>query len=532
MNINQHDLSDDELDHLFRDSAEKTDFDFDPDSWTKMSQKLDAVDLPASGENQTKNVWLKRGLPILLALLFLIGGYYLFTPSSKQATTSPTKQKNSSENESKVDAKKHVTTDKVDTGNLKNDVLEQKSDSKTDINNSKPSTYENKKAERKIKIATKLEKEEEALFNKKAENASKFQENGIVKNSAKLSAKQAFVENSQTSKKNIVPVDKQNDDLVNKTIAETNVTTQERITNNISGKTKKEGKNSKENSGINTNQAPINKDIISPTSINQEIEKLSESNSIAIITEEKAERWQLEGIKSLTPKGVFFKSNFNLPLIVFESPKTELPIPTSKSTSFKRGLNLRLAVSPDFSLITTDKIARLGTNWAALLEYRFNNRLSLHTGVIRSMKYYNAYPESYAWPYSWPDPPVLIDINATCKMLDIPLNLRYDITQKPNSRLFVSAGATSYVMLNEKYTYNYENQWDPKIKWRNWEGKTGSYYLSVLNFSFGYEHQVFRRLSLQAEPFLKVPIGKVGFGKVNLSTIGIFVSAKYPIARF
>ena len=69
MNKHKHDLPDDELDHLFRDSAEKMDFDFDPDSWTKMSQKLDAANLPASGNNQAKNIWLKRGLSVLLALL-------------------------------------------------------------------------------------------------------------------------------------------------------------------------------------------------------------------------------------------------------------------------------------------------------------------------------------------------------------------------------------------------------------------------------------------------------------------------------
>jgi hypothetical protein len=109
------------------------------------------------------------------------------------------------------------------------------------------------------------------------------------------------------------------------------------------------------------------------------------------------------------------------------------------------------------------------------------------------------------------------------------LNIRYDITQKNKSRMFVTTGVTSYVMLNEKYIYNYENPADPAIKWKNWEGKTGIYKLSNINFSAGYEYQFFRKLSLQVEPFVKVPVSKVGFGKVNLSTIGIFFSAKYPI---
>ena len=311
-------------------------------------------------------------------------------------------------------------------------------------------------------------------------------------------------------------------------ISETSLVVREDNINTISDK--KETKNNKSNTNSEKNGTQISKNntIANQTPISQNIPL---SHSITN-TDGTIGHWQLGNIKNLTPKNSILKANFNLLIITFEVPKVEPTIPTSKSTSFKKGLNLRLSVSPDFSIVTVDEIARLGSNWVALLEYRFNNRFSLHTGVIRSTKYYDSYPESYEWPSNWSQPPILIDINATCKMLDIPLNVRYDITQKTNSRWFVSSGLTSYVMLNEKYTYNYENPSDPKIKWRDWQGKTGPYYFSVLNFSFGYEHQLFRRLSLQAEPFLKVPIGKVGFGKVNLSTIGIFISAKYPIARF
>ncbi len=219
-----------------------------------------------------------------------------------------------------------------------------------------------------------------------------------------------------------------------------------------------------------------------------------------------------------------------MPIFAFESPQKETPVvPKSTTQSFKKGLNFRFGVSPDMSLVTMDELTKSGNNLAFLLEYRFNKRLSIQGGVLRSMKYYDAYPESYEWPSNWPTPPKLIDINATCKMLDIPVNVRYDISQKQLSRWFVSAGATSYIMLNEKYVYNYENPYDPKIKWNKWEGKTGPYYLGVLNFSMGYEYQLFGKLSIQAEPFFKLPIAHIGKGQVNLSTLGLLVSAKYPI---
>ena len=206
----------------------------------------------------------------------------------------------------------------------------------------------------------------------------------------------------------------------------------------------------------------------------------------------------MKELYQLSPKGIFIQSKFNLPAIIFENKvATQTNISTSKSTAFKKGLYLRLATSPDLSLITMHNMTKPGSDWAALLEYRFNNRLSIYSGIIRSMKYYDATPESYQWPSDWKQPPALININASCKMLDIPLNIRYDITQKNKSRLFVSTGITSYVMLNEKYVYNYENPADPAIKWKSWEGKTGMYKLSTINFSTGYEYQLFRKLSVQ-----------------------------------
>jgi Outer membrane protein beta-barrel domain len=545
MNINQHDLSDDELDHLFRDSAEMMDFDFEPDSWTKMSQKLDAVNLPAPSENQAKNVWLKRGLPILLVLLFMTGGYYVFTSSSKQATTTiQTNLKNSSENESESSDKKYVTTDNVNTDNSiteKTNTPESKNDLKNNINTSESVSYENKKTESRINTVSKSEEKSKVLVNEKSVNASKIQKSIIAQkgNSAKIVGNQTFEANKKSLKAKTFSTEKSNENLTNTVTsdAEKSLFVNENIVNNISGKTHKGAKSqkTKENSETNNAQIPTNQssNISSQTTNNQIV--TTNSNAIATDLVEKNERLQLGDIKNITFKNGVFKSNFNLPIIAFSSPKVEPVIPTSKSTSFKKGLYLRLGVSPDYSFITTDETARLGSNWSALLEYRFNKRFSVHSGVIRSMKYYNAYPASYEWPSNWGTIPYsLIDINASCKMFDIPLNFRYDITQNSKNRLFVGAGLTSYVMKNEKYTYNYENPNISGIKWREWEGVSQKkpFYASTLNFSLGYEQHFFRKLSIQAEPFVKVPIKKVGFGKVNLSTIGIFISAKYPIAKF
>ncbi|GGD63462.1 hypothetical protein GCM10011514_29360 [Emticicia aquatilis] len=535
MNINKHEMSDDELDHLFRESAESMDFDFDPDSWTKMSQKLDAVALPPSS-GRGASPWPKRSLLLLIGLLVFVGGYYSLKSSTNQSGEATDSATQASKNETtNTDSKKYVVTDKVDTDNLSKNETTKAEENKTNNEIAENTPTTNKENRTKNKISTPTTENAESFEKKKIVDKTIVTEKSISKNSVvntknrtaltKKSYKEISTRNSSSS----VVVERK---LVEKS-EKNNVNSAEKemySRNNaevIKTKETKSRKRSTENiPSSNTNEG-INTLAQGNSILNNGATQLSNAPTGSIIEEN---RLALKNLDLLAPKGTFIKSSITLPIVAFENPQTQAPIiPKSTSQSFKKGLYLRVGISPDVSFVTSDELTKFGSNSAILLEYRLNKRLSVQSGVLRSMKYYDAYPESYEWPYNWPSPPKLIDINATCKMLDIPLNIRYDLSQKPLSRWFVSFGATNYVMLNEKYVYNYENPNDPKIKWKMWQGKTGAYYFGVLNFSVGYEYQLFRKLSIQAEPFFKMPIAQVGFGHVKLSSLGLLVSAKYPI---
>lgn len=509
-------MSDDELDRLFSESAEKIDFDFDPDSWTKMTQKLDEVALPPSS-GRSASPWPKQSLLLLIGLLAFIGGYFLLNPSanlSKEMLVSASKTTDIEQKRN--DSKKYVETSKVDTDNLKTNKTTTETIENTKSANVNITTkaadilVENdKNSEIKKSIETKksIEKQKIAFSNKMLEKHSKK-----IKNNGFLERNNDIRNNSEDTISSKVS----NEFNTNNGLAQSEEFSATKQALKFNRKTNESQASS--NSVINSNVVGLNNN--SQT-----------NNSVPPTLTIEENRLSFKNLGLLSPKGTFIKPSINLPIIAFESPQKEKPVvPKSSPQSFKKGLYFRFGVSPDMSLITMNELTKFGSNLAFLLEYRFNNRLSIQGGVLRSMKHYDAYPESYEWPYNWPSPPKLVDINATCKMLDIPVNIRYDISQRKLSRFFVSAGATSYIMLNEKYVYNYENPADPEIKWKSWEGKTGPYYLGVLNFSMGYEYQLFRKLSLQAEPFFKLPISQVGFGQVNLSTLGLLVSAKYPIS--
>lgn len=553
MNVNQHDLSDDELDRLFSDAAEKSDFDFDPDSWKKMSQKLDAVNSTVSGESQAGNVWLMRGLFPLLALLGIVGAYYFFKPTTKseQEKTLQTKQKSSSTKSIETNTKKDVATDKVDTDNFENKEISNESDAEiSSKENTNTLEKENTNALKSDSYKKESIKDNAVSTNRNAESVAKnveSKENSLSKNTTSITKK----ENTSLSKKRneTTSLGKYS---ITKNIQATDISATQSVENVVSndspennslsknneailalGSNKKTSKTSKSKIKSADNNYQINNTngvVDNQTPIVQTTDVAPQTPQVVEVTQEKN---TLGNLKSLMVKSGNFKTKFIFPTIVFESPKVKPIIPPS--TSFNKGLYLRLGVSPDFSVVSFDETARLGSNWAALLEYRLSKRFSVQSGIIRSMKYYNAYPASYEWPSNWGTVPYsLVDINASCRMFDIPLNVRFDVSQKTKSRWFVGAGLTSYVMKNEKYIYNYENPNSSWIKWREWEGVSQKkpFYASTLNFSIGFEQQFFRRLSIQAEPFIKTPLKKIGFGQVNLSTIGVLVSAKYPIAKF
>ncbi len=221
-------------------------------------------------------------------------------------------------------------------------------------------------------------------------------------------------------------------------------------------------------------------------------------------------------------------------------PQAEPAVENTARPIRERGLSIRVVWSPDLSAVGIKNFTRPGTNYGFLTEYRFSKRLSVQAGLIQSKKVYTATPDQYAWPTNWKWYVTPLGVDGQCKMLDIPINVRYDFALRPMdasglpakrgpARWFVSSGVTTYIMQQEKYDYVYENPEDPRIRNRSWSGKTGRYSFSTLNLSVGYERPIGRRLAWQVEPFVKMPLKGVGQFKINLLSTGAFLSLRYRL---
>lgn len=200
---------------------------------------------------------------------------------------------------------------------------------------------------------------------------------------------------------------------------------------------------------------------------------------------------------------------------------------SSEQANILRKLALNLGFSPDYSKVVASEFGPLGYNLQVILDYKISQKWALRAGVIKSLKLYDAYPEDYAWPVKWGKPSSpLREVEATCDMLDIPISLSYQILKKGSNQLYTTLGITNYKMINEKYEYFYENDADPNLKWRKWEGSSGFFGAGVVNMSLGIERKLTNFLSVQLEPFVKIPIKNVGFGNVKLLTTGLFLNIK------
>jgi len=189
---------------------------------------------------------------------------------------------------------------------------------------------------------------------------------------------------------------------------------------------------------------------------------------------------------------------------------------------------------PDFSNVGFVSPEKTGINLGLMVGYRFTNRFSIQTGVLHSRKHYTAVGEAYkGYPgINLNNTYVKMDwVDANCLMWDIPINMRYDWLLRPKQRAFVSAGISSYILSEEDLQYHFRYYGYPGYRaWSNQENT--SYWMSVVNVSVGYEQRISSSFSIQAEPFIKVPIREIGYGNIDLNSLGIFLSLKYSPAPF
>ena len=215
--------------------------------------------------------------------------------------------------------------------------------------------------------------------------------------------------------------------------------------------------------------------------------------------------------------------------------KESQPLLTEKSStkkqkdqrSFFDNLFFSVSAGPDFTTVGLHNTGKVELAYGAGLGYKISDKFSIRTGFYSARKVYTADPEDYDPPYNVSQYyPNLKNIEANCKVYEIPVTLDYTISKNKKASWFVSGGVSSLIMKEEKYDYYFKPNYSPTyVTYTRTIHNQNKHYFSQLNISGGYTRNINNNISLRAEPYVKVAMHGVGFGKVNLNSGGVLFSA-------
>lgn len=207
------------------------------------------------------------------------------------------------------------------------------------------------------------------------------------------------------------------------------------------------------------------------------------------------------------------------------SGKSEESSEIKPEKKFANSFAFKLSIGPDISATNLNELGDVRPVYGFGIGYRIKRKFSLQTGIFVTRKVYFVKPGEYDPPAQfWNYFPDLKNINADCKVLEIPVALNYHFSQSENHQWFLSAGLSSYFMKKEKYEY-YSKTPAGQDSYDEYQIQNKNrHFFSSLRFSAGYEKKIGNQISLIAEPYINLPVKGIGYGKVNLYSAGILFS--------
>jgi len=197
-------------------------------------------------------------------------------------------------------------------------------------------------------------------------------------------------------------------------------------------------------------------------------------------------------------------------------------------------LALSMAFTTDMNSVNGFGNSKAGLSGGFGISYRIYKGISAGTGIYYSQKKYTSDRNSYYTtekPFaSWASYSRQID--ADCKVIDIPLNMNVLISKTKKTGITASAGLSSYIMLSEKYNFIYTPTLLYPSPGREYTIKNANQHiLSIVNLSVGVEKPIGNQSSIVIQPYAKLPLSGIGQGKTELKSFGIGFQLNYSMKK-
>lgn len=210
-----------------------------------------------------------------------------------------------------------------------------------------------------------------------------------------------------------------------------------------------------------------------------------------------------------------------------QEAKKQMAIVKASAIKNRPQFSISVLAASDANAVNSFGHSQTGTNYGLQLSLRITKKLTVSTGVAYAIKPYSANYASYS-SASYNPSITPTNIQANCKVLDVPLNLSYQLYSKGSNTIGVGTGLSSYFMLKENYTFNYsaESGWKPhNLEVRN----QNTHLFGVLNVNVNYQRRINSKFSAVLQPYMKLPLTGIGNGKVDLKSTGVALGINWNI---
>jgi hypothetical protein len=194
--------------------------------------------------------------------------------------------------------------------------------------------------------------------------------------------------------------------------------------------------------------------------------------------------------------------------------------------AFKPTLALSFVASPDVNSVKGFSQNKVGTNAGLLLTMGVSRKWSITTGAIYADKPYLTDFANYATSYKFNTNPQ--SVSASCIVLDIPINVGYQVYNKGANKFSLGTGLSSYFMLRENYTFNYAGEYPGGPATYNIRNRN-QHIMGILNLNVTYQREISSKFGVAVQPYYKVPLTGIGYGQVNLKSAGVAVGVTWNI---
>jgi hypothetical protein len=207
---------------------------------------------------------------------------------------------------------------------------------------------------------------------------------------------------------------------------------------------------------------------------------------------------------------------------LFQSPEQEVKqnIQISRRKKFYTGVMGGI----DATTVKFQKIENAGFSYGLLFGYQVNKKWSIETGAFLERKYYYSDGKYINTSKIYLPPNTRIDdASGNCKMIEIPLAVKYNFSTHKNSNWFGTLGTSSYIMKKESYNYNYYYGTTGPVPHKKEYKNSSTNLFTALSVSGGYTHRLGNFGDVRVEPYLKLPVSGMGIGKLPFLSTGLQV---------